>query len=281
MRPSNSFSKNGSTSLLRDRVAKAVCFGNMNVATHTSPQSERVIAAPNRTGGSGRRKTVIRRIEQDDAPHVCFSKGRVGFFSKFSDLAVLTGAQVAALTFLPGGNAYSFGHRSVDPIVERFLVGRVRGLVKKRTERDEVTVKEPEAGEPIAAWVDPNVREMGDEDMAAFFAALMQVKHVVSERANKQEQQMLMATLSPAEAFASGINMQQQMVMELPPAQGVTAEMDMQEMPPPLVFTVGMDMEEMQMVIPQPPGFDDDMGMPPSPEIPAGLETNAGCQFPY
>ena len=69
--------------------------------------------------------------------------------------------------------------------------------------------------------------------------------------------------------------------MELPLAQAVTAGMDMQEMPPPLVFAAGMDMEEMQMVIPQPLGFDDEMGMPPSPEIPAGLETNAGFPFPY
>ena len=72
---------------------------------------------------------------------------------------------------------------------------------------------------------------------------------------------MLMATLPPPDVFASG--------------------MDMQEMLLPLVFVVGMDMEEMQMVIPQPPGFDDEMGMPPSPEIPAGLETNAGFLFPY
>ena len=47
------------------------------------------------------------------------------------------------------------------------------------------------------------------------------------------------------------------------------------------MFAAGMDMEEMQMVIPQPPGFDDEMGMPPSPEIPAMLETSAGFPFLY
>lgn len=49
-------------------------------------------------------------------------------------------------------------------------------------------------------------------------------------------------------------------------------------------------MEQMQMVIPQPPGFEDDMGMaieqlvmamPPSLEFPAGMETNSGFPFPY
>ena len=49
-------------------------------------------------------------------------------------------------------------------------------------------------------------------------------------------------------------------------------------------------MKQMQMVIPQPLGFDDETGMamqqlrmamPPSPEIPAGLQTNTGFLFPY
>ncbi|XBI23109.1 hypothetical protein VPH35_064044 [Triticum aestivum] len=238
------------------------------------------MAALNQRGGSGRKKTVIRRIEQDDAPHVWFSNGRVGFFSKASNLAVLTGAQVAALTSSPGGNAFSFDHPSVDPVVERFLVGESAGAgasedgaagevqkleklhqefdelrkvlveVKKRTEREEVTVKERDAGEPIAAWVDPNVRDMGAEDMAAFFAALMQVKDIASERAN---QVLLRVDVS---------RMAEEMLL-------------------PLLFVVGMDMEEMQMVIPQPLGFDDEMGMPPSPEMPAGLETNTGFQFSY
>ena len=39
------------------------------------------------------------------------------FFSKATGLAVLTGAQVATLTFSPGGNDFSFVH----PVVERFL----------------------------------------------------------------------------------------------------------------------------------------------------------------
>ena len=91
---------------------------------------------------------------------------------------------------------------------------------------------------------------------------------------------MVMATLPPPQGFASGMNMQQQIVMELPPAQGVTAGMDVREMPPPPGFATWMDMEQMQMVIPQPLGFDDETGMamqqllmamPPVPDIPAGL----------
>lgn len=172
------------------------------------------MAAPNRRGGSGRKKTVIRRIEQEDARHISYSKRRLGLFSKATNLAVLTGAQVAALAFSPGGKAFSFGHPSVESVVDRFLAGegaragaREEGaagedekLEKLQQEFDElraeldeakklkklheeVMAKERAAGDLIAAWVDPKVRDMGDEDMAAFFAALMQVKDAVSERA--------------------------------------------------------------------------------------------------
>ena len=72
---------------------------------------------------------------------------------------------------------------------------------------------------------------------------------------------MVMVTLPPPQGFAFGMNMQQQIVMELPPAQEVTARMDMQEMPPPAGFATGMDMKQMQMVIPQPLGFVDETGM--------------------
>ena len=51
----------------------------------------------------------------------------MGFFSKASNLAVLTGTQVAALTFSAGGNAFSLSHPSVDTVVERFLVGEGAG----------------------------------------------------------------------------------------------------------------------------------------------------------
>uniref|UniRef100_M8CJ54 Agamous-like MADS-box protein AGL62 n=1 Tax=Aegilops tauschii TaxID=37682 RepID=M8CJ54_AEGTA len=277
------------------------------------------MAAPNRRGGSGRKKTVIRRIEQEDARYVCYSKRRMGLFTKATDLAVLTGAQVAALAFSPTGRAFSFGHPSVDSVVERFLAGEAAGAaareegaaddrllagegagegaagedkklenllqefnelrtelaeVKKWTKRtDKAMAKERSAGDQIAAWFDPKVRDMGDEDMAAFFAALMQ-----------------------EQGFEAGMDMQQMVMAALPPSQVVAAGVDMQEMPPPPGLAAGMDMEQMQMTMPKPPGFDAGLDMEidqwlnvmlPPPEIPAGMETvqqglhqpNAG--FPY
>ncbi|KAF7040782.1 hypothetical protein CFC21_050662 [Triticum aestivum] len=193
------------------------------------------MAAPNQRGGSGRKKTVIRRIEQQDARQVSYAKRRVGLFNKASELSVLTGAQLAALAFPPGGKVFSFGHPSVDPVVERFLAGEGLGAcpmaqgaangrflaaegagagagegaadednvkrlaqqlaemrtelreVKKQTKRiDKAMAKERAAGDQIAAWVDPKARDMGDEDMAAFFATLLKVKTDVSDRGWRQ-----------------------------------------------------------------------------------------------
>ncbi|VAH86633.1 unnamed protein product [Triticum turgidum subsp. durum] len=131
--------------------------------------------------------------------------------------------------------------------------------VKKRMERkEEIIEKDRDAGDRIVAWVDPNVRDMGGEDMAAFFAMLMCRKF----RANQDLHEEMHVDMScMVEGFTSEVNMQKRMVMELPPAKQVTAGMDMQEMPPPPGFATGMDMEEMQIAIPQPPGLDNEMGM--------------------
>ncbi|KAF7034077.1 hypothetical protein CFC21_045129 [Triticum aestivum] len=294
------------------------------------------MAAPNRRGGSGRKKIVIRRIEQEDARFVCYSKRRQGFFSKATDLAVLTGAQVAALAFSPRGRAFSFGDPSVDSVVKRFLAGEAAGAgareegaadhrllagegaagedekleklqqefdelrtelveLKKRTKRtDKAMAKERSAGDQIAAWFDPKARDMGDEDMAAFFAALMQMKDAVSDRANQVLLEAMhahmsrMAEVAPPppppqislefgsssgtandgmefqflvpppqeQGFEAGMDMQQMVMAPLPPSQVVAAGMDVQEMPPPPGLAAGMDTEQMQMTMPKPPGFD-------------------------
>lgn len=117
------------------------------------------MAAPNRRGGSGRKKTVIRRIEQEDARHVCYSKRRAGFFSKASDLAVLTGAHVAALAFSPGGRAFSFGHPSVDSVMERFLAG---AGAREESAADDRFLEGEGAGE-VAAGEDKKLEKLHQE----------------------------------------------------------------------------------------------------------------------
>ncbi|KAK3156076.1 hypothetical protein QOZ80_2AG0102560 [Eleusine coracana subsp. coracana] len=69
----------------------------------------------------GRQKIEIKRIDKEEKRQVCFSKRKDGLFKKASDLAVLCGGHVAAVAFSPGGKPFSFGHPSVQAVVDRFV----------------------------------------------------------------------------------------------------------------------------------------------------------------
>lgn len=75
----------------------------------------------------GRQKIEIKRIENEEARQVCFSKRRAGLFKKANELSILCGAQVSLLVFSPAGKPFSFGHPSVDHVVDRYLMGRANG----------------------------------------------------------------------------------------------------------------------------------------------------------
>ncbi|KAM0860829.1 hypothetical protein ACQ4PT_046293 [Festuca glaucescens] len=169
----------------------------------------------------GRQKIEIRRIESEEARQVCFSKRRAGLFKKASELAILCGAEVAAVVFSPAGKAFSFGHPSVEAIFERFAPtgaataaavggggednrqlaelnlqhGELRAQLdaqKARKERAEAAMaKERAAASPVAAWLEADVRDMGDEELMAFAAALAEVQDAVAARANQVLQDAL------------------------------------------------------------------------------------------
>jgi hypothetical protein len=171
----------------------------------------------------GRQKIEIRRIESDEARQVCFSKRRAGLFKKASELSILCGADVAAVVFSPAGKAFSFGHPSVESVVERFLAsssspspagagagaghssaaggedravselnrqhGELRAQLdaeKTRQERaDEAIRKEREARSPAMAWIDADLGAMGHDDLVAFWAALAGVQAAVAASADQ------------------------------------------------------------------------------------------------
>ncbi|KAK1626325.1 hypothetical protein QYE76_000640 [Lolium multiflorum] len=170
----------------------------------------------------GRQKIEIRRIESEEARQVCFSKRRAGLFKKASELAILCGAEVAAVVFSPAGKAFSFGHPSVEAILERFVaptgaaaaaagggggednrqlaeLNRQHGELsaqldaqKARKERAEAAMaKERSAASPVAAWLEADVRDMGEEELMAFAAALAEVQDAVAARANQVLQDAL------------------------------------------------------------------------------------------
>jgi SRF-type transcription factor (DNA-binding and dimerisation domain) len=69
----------------------------------------------------GRQKIEIKKIENEEARQVCFSKRRNGLFKKASELSTLCGAEICIVFLSPAGKAFSFGHPSVDSVADRFL----------------------------------------------------------------------------------------------------------------------------------------------------------------
>nr|XP_043634972.1 agamous-like MADS-box protein AGL62 [Erigeron canadensis] len=69
----------------------------------------------------GRQKIQMKRMEKESNLLVTFSKRRSGLFKKASELSILCGVEIAIVVFSPGKKVFSFGHPSVEMIVERFF----------------------------------------------------------------------------------------------------------------------------------------------------------------
>nr|AIZ95394.1 MADS48 [Erycina pusilla] len=71
----------------------------------------------------GRQKIAMKRIENEEARQVCFSKRRAGMFKKATELSILCGAEIGIVVFSPAGKPFSFGHPSLDYITRRYIGG--------------------------------------------------------------------------------------------------------------------------------------------------------------
>ncbi|XP_037431874.1 agamous-like MADS-box protein AGL61 [Triticum dicoccoides] len=266
--------------------------------------------APKRKGGNGRQKTIMRRVEKEGARQVCFAKRRQGLFNKANELAVMCGAEVAAISYSPGGNAFSFDHPSAEAVIDRFLAGGATGVlsatdnnklknlhlqhgelrtqlkeVKMRKECiEEAMAKKCVVGDQIAVWLNPKLGDMGEEEMMAFAAKLMPVRAAISECANQVLLDLGMENILRA-LQAPGVPLPQQLVGGSTFEFGSTStntRMEMQQMhmamPPTRGFAIEMDMHHMPMAMP-PPGLAYGMNMqqilmsiPPPSGFGAGME---------
>jgi hypothetical protein len=69
----------------------------------------------------GRQKVELKRIDNQDDRLITFSKRRSGIYKNASELVVLTGAEITVIVFSPSGKPLSFGHPSVESVINRFL----------------------------------------------------------------------------------------------------------------------------------------------------------------
>ncbi|KNA23348.1 hypothetical protein SOVF_025530 [Spinacia oleracea] len=87
----------------------------------------------------GRQRVEMKRMEKESNRLVTFSKRRSGLFKKASELCTLCGAEAAIIVFSPGRKVFSFGHPSVDTVINRYLMADsfFRGAIYNNGESSE------------------------------------------------------------------------------------------------------------------------------------------------
>ncbi|KAH7853054.1 hypothetical protein Vadar_032679 [Vaccinium darrowii] len=86
------------------------------------PPQGQEIPVPKKSRGR-QRVDMSQKMQNEANLQVTFSKRRNGLFKKCSELVTLCGVELIMIIFSPKGKPYSFGHPSVDNIIDRFLTG--------------------------------------------------------------------------------------------------------------------------------------------------------------
>uniref|UniRef100_A0A7N0TVW8 MADS-box domain-containing protein n=1 Tax=Kalanchoe fedtschenkoi TaxID=63787 RepID=A0A7N0TVW8_KALFE len=102
-------------------------------STGSVPNSDVVSAIS--SGGKkskGRGKIEMKKMEKESNRLVTFSKRKSGLFKKANELCTLCGVRCAVVVFSPAGKVFSFGHPSVDLVVDRYLTGNLNPIAPKQ-----------------------------------------------------------------------------------------------------------------------------------------------------
>ncbi|KAM7474779.1 hypothetical protein LguiB_022022 [Lonicera macranthoides] len=159
------------------------------VSTHTTSTTKKTTM--------GRRKIEMKKIERPNHLQVTFSKRRAGLFKKASDLCLLTGAQVAVIVTSPANRLFSFGHHSVDSILDRYLTGTKISIDEFNPEEYCEKI-EAEGGRGGFWWDERYVENLGVEELGKYLKALEELKSNVLNRADE------LKMMSMIESFCDG-----------------------------------------------------------------------------
>lgn len=165
----------------------------------------------------GRQRIEMKCIEGEEARQVCFSKRRPSLFKKASELSTLCGAEVAVVTFSPGGKCFSFGHPSPSSVADRFLSVHTLGgctmgsgshgsqglsgtsnemnqqvmelqqlmETEKRRKERAVEAMERESGGPVMQLLNAKVSALGIHELEELRKQLCMVENMVKERSRE------------------------------------------------------------------------------------------------
>ncbi|KAJ4747341.1 hypothetical protein LUZ62_081746 [Rhynchospora pubera] len=133
----------------------------------------------------GRRKIEIKKIENEEARHVCFSKRRIGVFTKASELSTMCGAQVAAIVYSPSVSTL------VDPTredaINKLNKEYMEVCEKLAAEKQKRTMLEERVKEVAKAkefgWLQ-NIDQLGVDELNQLLASLYRAKSSLNARIN-------------------------------------------------------------------------------------------------
>ncbi|XP_059446353.1 agamous-like MADS-box protein AGL62 [Corylus avellana] len=175
----------------------------------------------------GRQKIEMVKMLNDSNLQVTFSKRRSGLFKKASELCTLCGAEIAIIVFSPGKKVFSFGHPSVETVVDRVLTrnppqnsgtlqmleahrnASVRELNVQLTQVMNQLEAEKKHGEELnrmqkanhgQCWWEAPIEELGLPQLEQLKVSLQELQKNVGKQADR----LLIQTSNPSTFFAAG-----------------------------------------------------------------------------
>ncbi|KAJ4959251.1 hypothetical protein NE237_026362 [Protea cynaroides] len=164
----------------------------------------------------GRQKIEIKRIQNEDHRQVTFSKRRKGLFKKASELCILCGAETALIVFSPAGKVFSFGHPSVNSVINRYMDrssvtqnndGAIRELSRRLTEVNEELEAEKRKGLMILDevkkekmpqfWWEQPIDKLDVNDLKQLKMAIEELR----KNAMKRAEELMMMEASSSSSF--------------------------------------------------------------------------------
>uniref|UniRef100_A0AAU7LJM1 MADS71 n=1 Tax=Hippophae rhamnoides TaxID=193516 RepID=A0AAU7LJM1_9ROSA len=185
----------------------------------------------NKRVSKGRQRVAMVKMSNDSNLQVTFSKRRSGLFKKASELCTLCGAEIVVIVFSPGKKVFSFGHPSVDGLIDRYFTrnpppltntgtmqlieahrnASVRELnvqLTQATNQLEIEKKRSEElnemrkARQVQCWWENPIEELDMSQLQQLKSALDELKRNVA----KQADIFLLQNSNPANFYAGNLN---------------------------------------------------------------------------
>nr|KYP75238.1 Agamous-like MADS-box protein AGL62 [Cajanus cajan] len=197
----------------------------------------------------------MKKMSNESNLQVTFSKRRSGVFKKASELCTLCGTDVALIMFSPSDKVFSFGHPSVDAVIERYLARaplpnsstmqfieahRTANVNELNTQLTQINIQldaERKRAEELARlkkvvqaqmwWASP-IEEMSTAQLEQFKLVLEELKKHVACLVDRV---MLQSVANPAHQFFPGASSSPNLVHQPQPPQ----EFPQQFIQPPML----------------------------------------------